>query len=275
MSMNIEVAANKRFLDTTAKRAADDWDALLVNQVDVTLATELELLMRLPCWTRAGSVVDAGCGNGYFLSKLAEFFPDKRYIGIDISPALIETAATRAPDMEFVAADFFENVPPTGDILMMRYLVQHLGDFGAILRQARRALNPGGALIIIESDLSRSLMRPLPTAFYGMLTAYGEASAAEGGLKGRLMADVTDLIGASGEPWRLAEEVEAATTLVGPYSDHDLIKVFHMWVDLAERSAMFAFDFAAVRNELADWAATPASFVKLVTRMFVLEPTVQ
>ncbi len=273
--MNIDVAANKRFLDTSAQPAADDWDTLLVNQVDVTIATELELLMRLNSWSRAEHVIDAGCGNGYYVSRLADFFPDKGYLGIDISPALTAAAAARYPEIEFRAEDFFAGSPPTGDVLIMRYLVQHLGDFGAILRQARRALTPGGALVVIESDLERSMMIPLPTTFLQMLGAYNAASAAGGGLKGQLLGDIAGLVAATGEPWRLEQEVEAATTLVGPFADHDIIRVFRMWVDLAERSAMFAFDFNAVRDELAAWGREPVSFVKLVTRMFVLQPTVQ
>lgn len=270
--MNVEVASNKRFLDTTVKRAADDWDELLTSQVDLTVAAELAMLFDLEAWNRAHSIVDAGCGNGYYLSKLAEFFPDKRYLGVDISPALVTSAAGKHPALDFRVADFFAAPQRNADMLIMRYLVQHLGDFGAILRQARRSLRPGGAMVIIESDLARSLLRPIPPEFYRMLITYHEVSASDGGLKGKLLTDLPAMIEETGEAWRLTEELENATTLVGPFDNHDLLKVFRIWVDLAERSAMFDFDFDAVRSELAAWAAEPASFVRLVTRMFVLEP---
>lgn len=270
--MNIEVASNKRFLDTTAKQAADDWDELLTSQVDLTIAAELAMLFEFDFWNRAHSVVDAGCGNGYYLSKIAEFFPDKRYLGIDISPALVTSAAAKHPDLDFRVADFFAAPQRNTDVLIMRYLVQHLGDFGAILRQARRALRPGGAMIIIESDLARSLMRPIPPEFYRMLITYHEVSASDGGLKGKLLTDLPGMVAETGEAWRVTGEKENATTLVGPFDNHDLLKVFRIWVDLAERSAMFSFDFDSVRRELASWAEEPASLVRLVTRMFVLEP---
>lgn len=272
MTMNMEVASNKRFLDTTAQKAADDWDELLISQVDVTLASELSMLFDIDAFRNARTVIDAGCGNGYYLSKLASFFADKSYAGIDISPALAAAAASRYPGIAFRAADFFDNSAGPADVVLMRFLVQHLGDFGAILRQAAKTLEPGGALIIIESDLSRSSMRPLPSVFYRMLLRYGEVSAADGGIKGALLHDVRELIDDTSEPWALAEEKEATTTLVGPFVGHDLVKVFRLWVDLAERSSMFEFDFDAVRGELDDWARDPNCFVKLVTRMFVLEP---
>ena len=270
--MNVEVAANKRFLDTTSSRSAVDWDELLMSQVDLSIASELEMLLGTQEWNRAAEVVDAGCGNGYYISRLQSFFPEKSFVGVDISPEMTANASLRFPHMHFKTADFFHAAPPPADALIMRFLVQHLGDFAAVLKQARRSLRPDGALIIIESDLARSELRPVPVAFYEMLTKYHAVSAAEGGLKGRLLGDVDALIDSTGENWRLSHEVEKATALVGPFNGGELLKVFGIWVDLAERSQMFAIDFAAVRDELADWGVEPASFVKLVTRMFVLQP---
>src|SRR5690606_26281565 len=120
-----------------------------------------------------------------YLAELSSFFPEKRYLGIDISPELIAAAALRHPSLDFVATDFFAAKAEPADAIMMRFLVQHLGDFGAVLRGARRLLRPGGALIIIEADLGRSIVRPLPSAFHQMLLTYNEASAADGGFKAR------------------------------------------------------------------------------------------
>lgn len=269
--MNVEVAANKRFLDTSATQSARDWDELLVSQVDLSIANELGMLLSLDTWEHGESVIDAGCGNGYYLSTLRDFFPEKRLLGVDISPELIATASHRHPEIEFQQADFFALRTDPADVLMMRFLVQHLGDFRSILRQASRVLRPDGALIIVEADLARSLVRPLPTAFYRMLETYGAVSANDGGLKARLLGDPERLVADSDEPWRLAEIRESATAMVGPFAGGNLVTVFGKWVDLAERSAMFAFDFEAVRAELREWSVLPASFVNLVTRMFVFE----
>jgi hypothetical protein len=133
-------------------------------------------------------------------------------------------------------------------------------------------LRPRGALIIIEGDLSRSTVRPLPPAFYRMLTTYQRVSVADGGLKERLLGDVEALIENTGEPWRLATTRENGTALVGPFCGGHVDKVFGKWVDLAEGSNMFAFDFASVRRELAEWGRQSSAFVNFVTRMFVLEP---
>ena len=270
--MNVEVAANKRFLDTTASQSARDWDELLISQVDLSIASELSMLLTLDGWNRAETVIDAGCGNGHYLAALKSFFPAKSYLGVDLSPELIAAASHRHGDIRFVEADFFALVTEPADALIMRFLVQHLGDFGSILEQAGRLLRPGGSLVIVEADLARSLVWPLPAAFYQMLDTYGRISAADGGLKMRLLNDVEGLIAETNEPWRLTDMRESATALVGPFAGHNLATVFGKWIDLAERSAMFAFDFAAVREELRQWTNEPKSVVNLVTRMFVLEP---
>ncbi len=188
--MNVDVAANKRFLDTSTQQSSADWDELLVSQVDLSIASELNILLRIDKWNRASRVIDAGCGNGYYLAKLQQFFPGKAFVGIDISAELTGSAAVRHPGIEFHTADFFSASVASADVLIMRFLVQHLGDFTAILRQAQRMLRPRGALIIIESDLSRSTMRPLPPTFFDMLTIYHQVSAAEGGLKVSLLGDI-------------------------------------------------------------------------------------
>ncbi len=154
----------------------------------------------------------------------------------------------------------------------MRFLVQHLRDFGAILRRAATLLRPGGALVIIESDLARSQVLLPPRSFLAMLLAYHRASALEGGLKTRLLGALEPLIAETGGGWHLAAEREAITARVGPFGESKLIEIFRRWIDLAERSAMFPFDFDAVRAELSGWGEERASFVSLSTRIFVLKP---
>lgn len=269
--MGTTVAANKRFLDTSLSQSARDWDQLLDDQVEILFAEEFTFLRSLPAFASARRVIDAGCGNGSFLAKVAAFFPDKDYRGIDISPELSGLARRRHPNLAIETADFFKAKAAPADVLVMRFLVQHLGDFGAILRRARQLLRPDGALIVVEADLGRSQMLPVPANFIRMLLAYGKASAADGGIKAALLADPAALVAATGEPWTVTEH-QALTTRIGPFANGRIIRVFAHWVDLAERSEMFLFDFAGVRAELTAWGELPASFVSLATRFFVLKP---
>jgi len=263
---------NRRFLATTDDRSAADWNRLLENQVDIILADELTMFQSTPEWLAAQSVIDAGCGNGYFMSKVAAYFPEKDYLGIDLSPELVAIARENHPRRTFVAGDFFTTPLGRADIVLMRFLVQHLSDFGAVLRRAAELLRPGGTLVIVESDLARSLLLPQPRTFLAMLVEHQRAAASSGSVRTRLLASPGDLVSASCEPWRLIATREATTARAGPFAGSKLLAVFNFWVDLAERSDMFAFDFAAVRRDLAQWGEEEAACVSLATRMFVLSP---
>src|SRR3954451_2995049 len=104
------------FLDTSTTPASDQWDDLLSLQVELFLPQELDFLRGHPAWRAASTVLDVGCGNGYYLAQLQSFFPEKAYIGIDVSRELIDVAHRRyARDgIRFKHDDFFngnENGP--------------------------------------------------------------------------------------------------------------------------------------------------------------------
>jgi SAM-dependent methyltransferase len=263
---------SRRFLATADQRSADDWNRLLENQVDVILADEMTLFQSTPEWLAARSVIDAGCGNGYFLSKIAAHFPEKDYLGIDLSPELVALARKRHPRRTFIAGDFFTAGLGRADVVLMRFLVQHLSDFAAVLRRSAELLLPGGSLVIVESDLARSQLLPQPRTFVAMLVEHQRASAATGSVRMRLLATPGELVRATGEPWRLVATRDTSTARAGPFAGSKLLAVFNGWVDLAERSEMFPFDFDAVRRELAQWGGQEAACVSLATRMFVLSP---
>lgn len=105
-----------------------------------------------------------------------------------------------------------------------------------------------------------------------MLVEHQRASAATGSVRMRLLATPGELVRATGEPWRLVATRDTSTARAGPFAGSKLLAVFNGWVDLAERSEMFPFDFDAVRRELAQWGGQEAACVSLATRMFVLSP---
>jgi SAM-dependent methyltransferase len=50
------------------------------------------------------TICDYGCGDGYYLKKLNEMIPQKKYFGMDISEEMIHKAKALNPDMEFYLA---------------------------------------------------------------------------------------------------------------------------------------------------------------------------
>jgi SAM-dependent methyltransferase len=60
---------------------------------------------------RADSVLDAGCATGGFLNIWRHFNPDVRYLGVDLSAALIESARRLHPAVEFEVGDCASGLP--------------------------------------------------------------------------------------------------------------------------------------------------------------------
>jgi len=270
--MRVVAEANRKFLNTGTSRSAADWDSLLEHQVDLAFPQELEFLLALPVWREASRILDAGCGNGYYMSRLQHFFPEKEYCGVDISPELISRAASRYPTLA-VSVDDIINYRPAKrfDIIIMRFLVQHLKDFRAILSAATRLLRPRGRLVVIESDLARSRNFPALPQFTDMLLTFARVSAEHGAIKPRLLADPYQLVADSDPCWSTEQDKCVTSPRIGPFGSSRLLTVYRLWVDLCERSSMFNFDFDAVRDELQLWAKGTVSFSTVALRMIVIK----
>lgn len=97
------------------------------------------------------AVLDVGCGTGAVLALLHEKYPDRRYVGLDLTPEMIEAARTKvAPGMEFVVGDA-ENLPfdeASFDAVLCSNSFHHYPNPAAFLAGALRVLRPGGRLIL-------------------------------------------------------------------------------------------------------------------------------
>ncbi len=105
-----------------------------------------------------GVAVDLGCGNGWYLRKLAARYPHVRGIGLDGFDENIQHATTAAAQMNladrlsFRAGDIhdFTIAEPVSLVAMNRAL-HHVWDRkDEVFARLRDALQPGGAVVIWE-----------------------------------------------------------------------------------------------------------------------------
>jgi SAM-dependent methyltransferase len=109
---------------------------------------------RLRSWlpTRAGDVLDLGCGTGSLSLLAAE--QGHRVTGVDRSPAMVNLARAKLAgrDAVFLVGD--ATAPPVGeerfDVVLVRHVLWALPDPGRALRHWRELLRPGGRLVLVE-----------------------------------------------------------------------------------------------------------------------------
>ena len=120
---------------------------------------------------RGGLAVDLGCGNGWYLRRLAERCPNLRGVGLDALAENIDGANERAAAeglsdrLSFRVGDLqrFE-VDEPADLIAMSRALHHVWDAReSVFRLLREHLRPGGAAVIWEPiwpDARASLRDP-------------------------------------------------------------------------------------------------------------------
>lgn len=99
-------------------------------------------------------ILDIGCGTGKQLAANRRQFPDVRMIGLDRFEGMLRIARRRCPDATWVMGDG-ASLPfgdGTVDFVTCQFAYPHIGGTGDLLREAFRALRPGGWFIMTNID---------------------------------------------------------------------------------------------------------------------------
>lgn len=107
--------------------------------------------------------VDVGGGHGAFLKAVIDSQPDARGILFDVATVIAEAkqagAITSDPNgrIQPVAGDFFKEVPAGGDLYLLKFILHDWNDEQStqILSSVRKAIMPGGRLVIVEIVLPK------------------------------------------------------------------------------------------------------------------------
>lgn len=94
--------------------------------------------------------LDVGCAHGHLLARLEGRFET---YGVDLSDYAVENSRSVAPRSRIVQGDIEKGLPAEFtdlrfDLIIARYVLEHLEHPASFLDLAARALSPGGALLI-------------------------------------------------------------------------------------------------------------------------------
>jgi 2-polyprenyl-3-methyl-5-hydroxy-6-metoxy-1,4-benzoquinol methylase len=124
-------------------------------------------------------VLDAGCGRGRILNRLATRYPRSRFVGMDLSPEAIayahaEASRTGRDNIEFVAVDLSEfdktAEPESFDFITTFDSIHDQARPLNVLKGIHRALKPGGLYLMQDisgsSHIHQDMEHPLGTFLY-------------------------------------------------------------------------------------------------------------
>jgi SAM-dependent methyltransferase len=127
-----------------------------------------EVLARLPRMAGA-RCLDLGCGQGNTTRLLSEMVGASECLGVEYDAALVDYASTH-PDnpgcVRFQCGDCRHLPFPDAsfDVVFCRYLLIHLADPLACVREMLRVVRPDGYAVAFEGDFAIELSEPESTA---------------------------------------------------------------------------------------------------------------
>lgn len=138
------------------ERVAGDWDTMRLAYYDEGVIERMALHAGLSLETRGSArVVDVGTGTGFVAAGLAPLAD--RVIGIDNSPAMLETArgnleALDVSNVDLLQADLSRLPLADGsmDAAFANMVLHHAEDPAAMLSEMARVTRPGGAIVITD-----------------------------------------------------------------------------------------------------------------------------
>ena len=135
-------------------------------------------------------VADVGCGRGRALVKLAQTFPQARYVGYDIFGPTIERATANAQAagvgdrVRFAQRDVSQGIPEQYDVITTFDVVHDAVDPVGLLRTIRQSLRADGVYVCLDINCSDKLQEnqgPLGAMFHGFSVLYCMTTSLAGG----------------------------------------------------------------------------------------------
>lgn len=163
---------------------------------------------------RAGArVADVGCGPGAMLAVLADMVgPDGRVSGVDgdeeavrHAQAAIDAEGLAQADVHVGRADQTGLEPASFDVAVLRHVLAHNG--GAeqrIVDHLATLVRPGGAVYLVDVDLTAIRIHPMPGEVADLIDVYARFHASLGNdpLVGLRLADLAETAGLQVETYR-------------------------------------------------------------------------
>jgi SAM-dependent methyltransferase len=238
------------------------WGDLLRCQVDLTFSLELPFYYTSPAWLGTPSVVDLGTGNGYYLARLRNLFPEKHFTGVDV-----DFAASKGRDgarhdcngIEFVEKDLF-SLCGAYRFVLSRLVAQHLPSVPDFVRHVASLLEPGGTFLSVEPADGLRTFFPACPAIQGLYRNF-IAARREQGFDREAGLTIASIAEECGLEVLRTSAVPIPSTLPG--HRQRFVQFHRLIFDIFEKEYGVSAERGALVDELEAWERNPNSYTQL------------
>ena len=131
------------------------YDCLLKIQAELSFHLE-KPLFQSKLWKEANNIVDYGCGNAWYTKMLADDFPKKSFLGVEIDKSMAEIASQRYhhfDNISIIEGDY-NNISSDYkfDFMLLRHVVSYLNDRNDFYLWVQNHANSTGGILVIDAD---------------------------------------------------------------------------------------------------------------------------
>ncbi len=126
---------------------------------------------------QGGAIADIGCGHATSSMIMAQSFPKSKVHGFDFHEKSIQDAAKHAEEHGITNLELHhqeaKEIPGTYDLITLFDCLHDMGDPLGAMKKVRKALNPGGTVMIVEPMAGDSLsenLNPVGRMYYSAST---------------------------------------------------------------------------------------------------------
>lgn len=251
---------------TTGDNMSDDiWHLHLLHQDKLDDPNDVSIYTFDDAFVAAKKVLDLGTGYGHHLAALAQLFPDKQFTGVDKDVDAIHFAKTHYDyaNLDFIQIDIEQVDFPLQvgkqDYVIARLLLQHLHSVRQFAYQVADILQAKGGLLLIDvHEPSKRFLPEMPDytrIFQHFRQQQLQQRNHEELLALPLMLKQAGLV--------IRSEIIVAKNTDSHYQRQDLLQMLATNLDVLQQIYQIAGDYAAAKQQLAQWAAANNAYGSL------------
>jgi 2-polyprenyl-3-methyl-5-hydroxy-6-metoxy-1,4-benzoquinol methylase len=125
---------------------------LLEAEIDPAFAQRAKLIFEQVAQAQPRSVLDIGCGRGFYVQALTYFNQIDQILGVDINQDYLDVARNNIDDDRVSLKQFdinqLDSLDQTFDLIILSEVLEHIGHDDQLLQKIRSLLSDEGKLVI-------------------------------------------------------------------------------------------------------------------------------